>query len=301
MSILWNNSSKSGLCDRLIDTFLMGSMAKLYNMNLYLCWFEQPITDLQKKIWNPIRINDYKIENVKEYFNLPNVLNIVSEQELNILIENSNHNDIIFRDYLGGIYSPYTFYNRYINNKFSLDEYLNSFKITIHNFIPKQNLIGLMNYLPNDLITIHLRRTDKSSELVSCHEAHGVNYNDIHNLDRITSEVIDKLINKGFNNIYFASDCDITKNQYSSQYKDKCSIFNYSTGLLNKDIEKTYLDIYAMSISKYIILSQRHSSFSLFCSMINQSTLIYLYDDDMIKNNNYEIMGNIIYYKNLDF
>ena len=82
MSLIWTNSSKSGLCDRLIDLFIISSMAKIYNKNLYLSWEIQPINDIQNKIWNPIRFNDYKIENVKEYFQFPEVINFISNNEL---------------------------------------------------------------------------------------------------------------------------------------------------------------------------------------------------------------------------
>ena len=54
-----------------------------------------------------------------------------------------------------------------------------------------------------------------------------------------------------------------------------------------------------MANSEFIILSQRHSSFSLLASMINKAKLIYLFNDDIIERTNYKSLPNIIYYKNL--
>lgn len=52
-----------------------------------------------------------------------------------------------------------------------------------------------------------------------------------------------------------------------------------------------------MSVSKIIILSQRHSSFSLFACFINRVKLIYLYNDDIITNCRYNYFKNIEYNK----
>jgi len=296
MSFIWTKSTKSGLCDRLIDLFIIASMAKLYNKKLYLIWEEQPINIMQIKIWNKIRFNDYKIENVKKYFNFPDFINIISTKELNNFIININNNDIVFNYYLGGIYSPITFYEKFIDKKYTLEMYLNVFNDCINNFKPTDKLLSLIKYLPENIISVHLRRTDKSSIHISHEDSHGYQFNDIDFLDKQTNEIINNiLLNKSYNNLYFSSDCPYTKLLYEVKY-NKYNIINFD---INNDIEQTYIDIYIMSISKYIILSQKHSSFSLFSSLINKSNLIYLYDDSIINNSKYYLFENIKYYKNI--
>ena len=292
MSFIWTNSSKSGLCDRLIDLFIITSMAKLYNKELYLHWEEQPINDTQRNVWNKIRFDDYKIENVIQYFNFPDLIHFVSKEEL-VEISLYNDNNIIFNNYLGGVYSPITFYENFIDKTYTLDIYLDIFKNIINQFKPTDKLLNLVKNIPENIVSIHLRRTDKSSIHISSDDSHGVPLNEMDILNNNTKDIINKLINNGYNNLYFSSDCPDTKLEYEKYYENY-NIINFT---INNNIEQTYIDIYVMSISKYIIMSQKHSSFSLFSSLINQTNLIYLYKNDILHNNQYYIFNNIVYYQ----
>jgi hypothetical protein len=150
MSLFWLNSTKSGLCDRLLDLFLITSYAQLLDKKIYLKWEIQPINNVQKQIWNSIRFDDYKIENVKKYFIFPNIINILFENEFETEINNILENDIIFNDYLGGIYSPFTFYERFIDNtKYTIEMYINIFNNLIMEFKATENLLKLIPYIPN--------------------------------------------------------------------------------------------------------------------------------------------------------
>ena len=297
MSFIWTNSSKSGLCDRLIDLFIITSYAQLYKKDLYLTWKIQPINEIQKKIWNPIRFNDYKIENVKQYFQFPDCIHFLSCKELDNKIKNKNKNDILFTNYLGGVYSPITFYEKFIDKNFKKEEYETLFQKLIHQFQPTKKLLNLVSNIPTNLITVHLRRTDKSSKYVSASAAYGIDLKDMDNLNNKTKNLINLFIEKDFHHFYFASDCSQTKQEYEKYFKNQCqnNSINYKT---NQDIEQTYLDIYLMSQSKYIILSQKHSSFSLFSSMINQSQFIYFYKDSIIHNNKYSNLNHICFIDN---
>ena len=302
MSLFWINSTRSGLCDRLIDLFIVSSMAKLYNKNIYLCWYEQPIHEIQKNIWNKIRFNDYKIKNVKKYFIFPEIINIISEEELNNMINNYNNhlneNNMIFDIYLGGIYSPITFYDKFIDKKYSLENYINIFFDLINKFKPRLKLLKLINNLPKNIISIHLRRTDKTTNLFSYIDTSGVALNELEILDSNTKKIINKLLEEKNYYLYFSSDCNNTKILYEEEYKKKLNkkyILNFKNNIKN-EIEQTYIDIYIMSISNYIIMSQRHSSFSLFSSLINKNNLIYLYNDSIINKNKYYEFENIKYY-----
>lgn len=289
MSFIWNNSSKSGLCDRLIDLFIITAYAQLCKKNLFLTWEIQPINKIQKKIWNPIRFNDYKIENVKQYFQFPDCIHFLSNEELHNKIKNKKNEDIIFSNYLGGIYSPITFYKQFIDKKFKKEEYITLFQKLIHQFQPTQKLLNLISNVPQNLVTIHLRRTDKSSKYVNASAAHGIDLKYIDDLNNKTKNLINLFIEKDFHYFYFASDCSNIKQEYEKYYQNQ-NIINFK---INKDIEQTYIDIYLMSQSKYIILSQKHSSFSLFSSMINKSQFIYFYKDSIVHNKQYSNLNHI--------
>jgi hypothetical protein len=291
MSFIWTTSSKSGLCDRLIDIFIITAWAQLYNKDLYLTWEVQHINNIQEIIWNHIRFNDYKIENVKKYFIFPNCIHVLSKEELQNKIKNKSKNDILFNNYLGGIYSPITFYEKFINKTYKLEEYLNIFQKLIHQFQPTSKLLDLVSDIPKDLVTVHLRRTDKSSIYISAKNAHGIELKDIDDLNNQTKNLINQFIEKKYNKYYFSSDCPTTKKEYEEIYQ-KQNIINYT---INQDIEQTYIDIYLMSQSKYIILSQNHSSFSLFSSMINKTQFIYFYEDSIVNRSKYTILKHIYF------
>jgi|SaaInlStandDraft_7_1057024.scaffolds.fasta_scaffold01072_11 hypothetical protein len=299
MSFIWTNSTKSGLCDRLIDLFIITSYAQLCKKKLYLTWEIQPINDIQKKIWNPLRFDDYKIENVKQYFQFSKCIHFLSNEELQFKINNRSEYDILFNFYLGGIYSPFTFYIHFnLQKNYKLEEYINIFQKLIHQFQPTQKLLNLVSNIPTNLITVHLRRTDKSSKYVSASAAHGIDLKDIDDLNNKTKNLIGRFIEKGFHHFYFASDCPNTKHEYEQYYQNQNqNIINYK---INQNIEQTYIDIYLMSQSKYIILSQRHSSFSLFSSMINQTQFIFFYEDSIVNNNKYTNLNHICNINNLN-
>lgn len=289
MSFLWTNSTKSGLCDRLIDLFIVASTAKLYNRELYLYWEEQPIDHIQKNIWNKIRFHDYKIENVSQYFIFPDTIHIISKETLYNF--HLSDDDILFNRYLGGVYSPITFYENFIDKKYTLIQYLDIFKNMIHAFKPTDKLLNLVKDVPENIVSVHLRRTDKTSIYVSSVKSNGIPLSELNNLNNNTKDIIN-LISKENRNLYFSSDCPSTKIEYEKYYKDY-NIINFDVN----SIEKTYVDIYVMSISKFIIMSQKHTSFSLFASLINQTNLICLYKNCIIHDNKYDKYYNIIYYK----
>lgn len=293
MSFIWLNSTKSDLYNRLADLFIISSYARLLNKSIYLKWKIQSINNIQKAIQDEISLNDYKIENVKQYFIFPNCINIISENDFNTKINTTTSEDVIFNNYLGGQYSPITFYKEFIdNNKYTFDMYINIFNDLINEFKPTEKLLKLILYIPNNLITIHLRELGKSNELVSIKDYEGENTKE---LNDETINIINMLILNGYNNFYFVSECENTKKEYENLFEDY-NILNYVT---NINIEKTYIDIYMMMVSKYIILSHPHSKFSLFASLINKSNLIYLYHDSII-NSNYLYFKNIIYYKDFE-
>ena len=76
-------------------------------------------------------------------------------------------------------------------------------------------------------------------------------------------------------------------------YKD----YYLKTPSFEFDFEQTYYDMYLMSISKNVLLSQRYSGFSMFSSFINKNNFVYLLEDSQIVYTKWSELENIYYYK----
>ena len=294
MSIIWNNSTLSGLGDRLNDILILSSFAKIKNKKLKLIWRTQDFNEnCEFAIKRPsFRRKDYLLENLNKYISLPENI-IIYKEGTNI--EYNNNEDELYTSYIGGTSSPITFYHANMDNlKYNIKDFLDIYYSQAQNI--KFNFdIYFDKY--NKIISVHLRRTDKLH--VKERETHGVSIDKIHILDNLTFDLIEKFINDGYKNFYFAGDDIYYINQYINKYNNRINILNSKLRDDSDDIKNTYLDLYIMANSEFIILSQRHSSFSLLASMINKAKLIYLFNDDIIEHTNYKSLPNIIYYKNL--
>jgi len=293
MSIIWNNSTLSGLGDRLNDILILSTFAKIKNKKLKLIWRTQDFNpNCEFAIKRPsFRKKDYLLENLTKYIKLPKNI-IIYKEGTNI---ESNDQDELFTNYIGGVHSPITFFDTY-NDKsiFKIEDFINIYYSQANNI---KFLIDIDLNKYNKIISIHLRRTDKLH--VKEADTHGVSIDKIHILDDLTFNLIEKFINDGYKNFYFAGDDINYIKQYIEKYNERINILNYKLRDDSEEIKNTYLDLYIMANSEYIILSQRHSSFSLLASMINKAKLIYLFNDDIIEYTNYKSLPNIIYYKNL--
>ncbi len=296
--LVWVNPSRSSLGDRLIDVMLLSTLAKLIDADLHFEWldaiFEYGVfgenqryqhTDGEFKPWDKVRFEDYKIENWSQYFNLP------SNIKINQPVEN-NDKTFIFPEYLGGIYSPHKFYELFAYRVSDWDKFYATFKQTMKEFTPTEKLLNLVSNYPKPDISVHLRRTDKIRVLAPGNDQVCMNTEMLDNLNNMTEEVINKL-NKGDKKIFFASDDDNESKRYQSKYT------NFIEKTSMKEIEKTYVDLYLLSISEYIILSQVHSNFSVLASFMNDAKLVYLYQNTMIDNMEFNKLENFIYYKNI--
>lgn len=288
MNIIWTNSTTSGLGDRLIDIALMSSYAKSLDSTLYFNWkvftnggvHEWNFNQSEKKKWEDIRFVDYLYENFSRYFTLPKNIRVN---------ESVGENYILFNDLLGGVYSPHSFHEKYLIDKISIDDFLIIFNDTLREFQPTNLLLNIVGDLKPD-IALHLRRQDKV-RLESCSVT--LRPDQIDDLNEKTSHLVDELVSSD-KSLYIASDDISEKNNYLNRYNG----YNVDNFKINELYEKTYVDIYMMSRCDVIILSQKHSSFSLFASLIGGCKLIYLYEDCQINKVNFNKLDNIIYYKN---
>jgi hypothetical protein len=288
MKFLYLKPNKSGIGDRLLDLILVYTYSKYLKYNeLYLCWqtdsnllSKKYIHSYMRRIKTPFRDKDYLLHNLLKYINLPNDIIFVNKQKMDKLISEGNYQ---FKRYMGLKYTVHTFIEKILPNidkddkdKF-IDSYYNNFKNITFNNIP-ENIITTFNN--NEIVTIHLRRGDKVVD--DNGESIGIRYSELDDLNKKTDDAINKCISLNFKNICFVSDEKKIRNQFIEKFKDKCNIFVFD----GDDYSQTYYDIYCLVNSKFIILSQRFSVFSIFSSMIKNINLYYILDNNMIKKFN---------------
>lgn len=293
-TLIWSTPSITCLGDRLLDTMILSTYAKLLDADLYFPWEDCPFTigggsnptysymEGVEKTWDKVRFEDYRFENYTQYFNLPKNIKI------NQSVENPTH---VFGNVLGGCVSPVLFYETHASELCSLEEFKQAFRETINEFTPTDKLLALVADKPKPCVSVHLRRTDKINKNGDYNTF--MTHDGLDVLNKKTYEAIDKLYD-GDKLFYFSSDDIEERNKYHNLYPNH---IKHDTTC--SDIEKTYIDLYMLSISDVIILSQIHSNFSIFASYINEATLVYLYDECLIVTQKFNKSENFINYNNL--
>lgn len=272
--LIWPCSSVSGLCDRLLDLHLVATLARLEGRELVLDWkLQTGLTPLHLKTWNSARFEDYKKENFTQYFNLPSHIRLVEDAHK----ESKGPNDTIFPEYIGGCYSPFTFVSRFCS-QYSFEEFSLVFDRVISEFTPTPKLLELIGCLKCPDIGVHLRRGDKITNTPDPVQLHT---NELNNLNSMTEDCLNKLIDAN-SSVFICSDTKESKDDLISKFRGKCNFVEFNS---THPFEQTYIDIYLLSQCRTIIMSQKHSNFSLFCSLLNKAKLIYFYkNNEMIRN-----------------
>ena len=299
MILLWNNPTKSGLGDRLVDLFLLAAFAKAGSLKVAVCWPDHPdLTLLQKKLWPKYRYEDYKLENLLLYFKFPK--NILFYSQSTFSKELRNKSNVLFNDYVGGIYTTSTFYNKFYPKfkklfNFSLTGFEYAFKDVLKEFQPKKIFFRKFALPFNADIAVHLRRGDK---VQSNPDNFAIDFDEIDGLDKVTELCINKIsqLNSTKKTIYLSSDDEDVKLRYKMKLSisKKNQIITLPRNITN--FEATYIDLWMLASSKYIILSQRHSNFSLLASYLKKSKLVYFYKDNKLISDN--TMLNKLYFAN---
>lgn len=286
-NLFWLHSTKSGLADRLIDFYLMVSYAKLNNANLNLVWEPQDnYTKNQLNVWNEYRFHDYKIENLIQYFKFPENVKFLESMEV-------SEDAIIFKDYLGGVHSVKSFYEKYCKRNCSLSHFSNIFFNEVSSFKPQSKLINIAEKNLSIDIAVHLRRGDKISDKPDNFQ---IKLAELESLNAKTYEAILEIHKNNVGSkklhLFIASDDHNVKMSFIENLKDKFNI----VGIHNAaGIESTYLDLYYLGISKVIIMSMKHSNFSIFASYLNSNKLIYFYKSNEVLSNSG--LSNIVLFK----
>lgn len=307
--LIWTDPPKSGLCDRLIDFSLMATYARLNNSKFSSKWVplstnlgdkayyhasesnmngENLILDNSGhhcKMFKEVRYNDYKYENFLKYFSLP-------EDTFINLDETNRHNLWYYDGYLGGVYSPKLFYDKFFPTQNSIDVFIKEFYKVCSEFKPTKKLLDIskIDCVPN--LAIHLRREDK----VRLHDdsKYALDYRELNLINDLTEKTINNFLEKKPNSkIIFCSDDETEKKRWEEKYESH----SLQTPSFEFDYEQTYFDIYVMSISENILLSQRYSGFSMFSSFINKKNFIYLLKDSQIVEKKYSELENFFYYE----
>ncbi len=294
--LYWTGSTRSGLCDRLIDLVIMVAHSRSLNLKLLMVWKEQPVNEHQEKVWNPIRKDDYKYQNLIKYFTMPK--DIIVVENVREYIQKS----VVIDKYLGGMYSPHTFYDGLSNKQYSFDALIDNYNNILREITPTAELLSLFEKfpLPKQVISVHLRRTDKVIEAGRGDADHGINILNMEKLDSLTLQTLDRiLLSNPDLKIYFCSDDFKVRKVFEEMEKYSSRVYSYIHPESEPDFSRTYVDMYIMMMSEYVILSQHHSSFSLFSSLVGGGNLIYFYDDDIIRDAKYWKFENVIYYENL--
>lgn len=267
--LIWPCSSLSGLCDRLLDLHLVAAMARLENRELVLDWkLQSGFTEHQLKTWNSARFEDYKKENFTQYFNLPQNVRLVES----IHKEPRTSQDSIFPEYIGGCHSPKTFNSRFCG-QYSLEQFNEAFNEVTGEFTPTEKLLNLVSNINIPEIGVHLRRGDKITATPDPVQLHS---NDLNDLNLMTENCLEKLITSN-TPVFVCSDTKESKDNLVNKFKSKCNFIEFNS---THPFEQTYIDIYLLSKCKTIIMSQKHSNFSLFCSLLNKAKLIYFYKNN---------------------
>jgi hypothetical protein len=173
-----------------------------------------------------------------------------------------------------------------------LNTFIETFYTVCNSFKPTKKLIDVskVDIIPD--LTVHLRREDKVR--LSILNNHEIDYRELNDLNELTKIVIDSFLEKKPNSkILFCSDDEEEKLKWENMYKDYC----LKTPSFEFDFEQTYYDMYLMSISKNVLLSQRYSGFSMFSSFINKNNFVYLLEDSQIVYTKWSELENIYYYK----
>lgn len=276
------NLANSGLGDRITDMMILYTYGKIKKYNkIYFKWEYSPAYEFLNNIDNIL----YHIEFPKDFIIINNLDNL--------------DNIDIFEEKLGVI-SIYLFIDKYMINdsedlkNIFIEKYFELFiKINFKN-IPI-NIIDTFN--SKDIITIHLRRTDKISLNPY---VHGTIDDELNILNNKTKDFINYCILKNDNKICFISDDDNIKQNYINEFKNKCNVIFFNIN----NYSQVFIDLYCLSNSKKIFMSQKFSTFSILGSLIRGTELYYpfnygrLYDFDNIIFNYYKYK-NFIYFNNI--
>lgn len=286
-NLIYKNSPKSGIGDRLICIIFVYTYSKYVNCkNIYLHWNEdtnnmignEDIYSVIRKNKTPFRGVDYLLKNFNRFITLPEDIHFVDKETLKKM-ENDKENIIFNEIFCIGKSIDYYIKKLKIGNDFK-KKYNDNFKKIKFKCIP-ENIVNF--FKNNEIVTVHLRRGDKvANDENSSKQVNGVALNQLQSLNNKTLDSVVYFYNLNKKNIYFVSDENDTREKFINIFK---KYNNCKTFFKGDNISQTYIDLYSLSHSKIIIMSQKFSSFSLVASLMKDTKMYHLLESSIISNN----------------
>lgn len=290
--VAWTNTTLSGLSDRLLDLLLVAAAVQSVNGNLDVTWrTNHDITIEQRRMWASPRYDDWKIENIQQYLQMPNFITFHHENDVSFL----NNHHLVFDHYLGGVFTPSSFYEKYqielfkkIGSNITQKEYVNQFYRLVAYIQPTDKLKTIVAQVQRPDLSVHLRRTDKLSHNPDNAQLHHKMLDD---LDLQTEQCIYQILQKTDKpiTIFFCSEDGAVVENYKNKFSNINKLIILESPQFLPELVKTYLDLSILACSRIIIMSQVHSNFSLLASLLKQVPLIYFYNNSpLAKQTDYE-------------
>lgn len=277
-SLLATEISKSGLCDKLIDVITLSSYTHFTNKTLVIpkIVFEQAD---RTKNFSPSRYHDILVENLESLMDFDGKVKFIDNNQLN---EYSTCE--VFNTYLGGCYPILDFYQKWLSDICSLDQYLDYFKTEISKHFSFTPIYGLpLLNVNNSYIGLHLRRTDK----VSQHPDYGqIHLQELNECDTNTKKACLDLIARGYEDFYVCGDDKEVCLEYIQFLKDNGgrNIKSSSIDFETTGWQKSYVDLYYLRNCYAIIMSCKHSNFSLVPSILGNKKIITVFDEEKLQS-----------------
>lgn len=254
----------------MIDLFVLSVYSKLMNQTMRIHWV--PFQGFDFTEIPPWRLTDTLRKNFLSFFKLPPQIQL---EDNPVSAEN------IFDQYLGGLTSPYAFYEKYLEPRVPFEIYNLAVAETKQEFgfhVP--DFISDTPY-----IVLHLRRTDKLRGV--CETQINLNPMDtLENLDACTKKRILEAKEKGYTTFFLASDSPVTKQEYKDYIE--------SLGLHVIEPENTYnliesyYDTWIMKSAALILVSTKYSTYSLSCALIYDRPLLNVLTEEVYRKYKFE-------------
>lgn len=251
MNIWWENPTKSGLGDRLLDVSLLAALARVVGGNLYLEWPEWK----QKDCDCPHRAEDVKLENVLKFLSFP------KEAKFSAPPAGSHR----FSTYLGGGVPDTSFFSAFVlavAPKTTAGEFWSALNWVYSEFQFCPQIQCYLRSLPKEFTSFHVRRGDKvradrADWFVLEKSKEGL-------LDACTERALAVELSRS--DYFFICGDDQSADRFKSQVKESGKQLIELPAM--PKWQSTYYDMAVMSRSSLVVVAHRYSSFSRMSSLM---------------------------------
>lgn len=255
MKIKWMHPTESGLCDRLVDFLYLIAYARIKRSTLVAEW----MTFKAKDIDTAHRKLDILLENVQAHITLPPDVIFDSNNKIKY--------DSTFNNGIGGGINYRSFYNAYLHQTCTYEDYENAIKTVARDFKFCPAIVDFLRGIPDKFVAFHIRRGDKVRDGAQ-NDGCFINTSELDLLNDLTIKAIDYYLAAGYTTFFVCGDQDEKKKPFTDYIESKGA-----TTFTIPEMEKwksTFYDIAVMTKSDFNIASQRYSNFSRFPALIGK-------------------------------